>query len=209
MDDKREVSVAEKGIFSTNDVNVAPTQSFGEATLAPREDQLKRGLLSRHIQFLALGGAIGTGLFVGSGVILSKVGPAPLFMAYLSMMLIVWVVMNVLAEMVTYLPLKGISIPYLVGRFVDPSLAFADGWNYWYAYAILIAAEATAGAIVLQYWAANVNPGIWIAMILIVILFLNIVAVSWFGEAEFWYVPSAMFRMVSNRLHISGSLASS
>jgi amino acid transporter len=95
------------------------------------QNQLQRGLKSRHIQFFALGGAIGTGLFVGSGAILSLVGPAPLFMAYLSMMIIVWVVMNNLGEMVTYLPMKGISIPYFVDRFVEPSLAFADGWNYW------------------------------------------------------------------------------
>ena len=142
------------------------------------QHQLQRGLKSRHIQFLALGGAIGTGLFVGSGAILSLVGPAPLFMAYLAMMLVVWVVMSDLAELVTYLPLKGISIPYFVDRFVDSSLAFAAGWNYWYAYAILVAAEATAGAIVLQYWTEAVPVAVWIALILVVILFLNIVAVS-------------------------------
>ena len=84
------------------------------------------------------------------------------------MMGVVWCVMNVLGEIVSYLPLKGLSIPYFVDRFVDPSLAFATGWNYWsaqvtyvvcamadhvlrYAYAILVAAEATAGAIILDY----------------------------------------------------------
>lgn len=131
--------------------------------------------------------SIGTGLFIGSGQILATVGPAPLFMAYLVMMVVVWVVMNVLAEMTTYLPLKGISIPYFVGRFVDPSLAFAAGWNYWYAYAILVAAECTAGAIILEYWTHSVPVAVWIAIQLLVILFLNIVAVSWFGEAEFWF----------------------
>ncbi|KAI1293130.1 amino-acid permease inda1 [Xylaria venustula] len=160
--------------------------SAGEVNLA-QSHQLERGLKSRHIQFLALGGAIGTGLFVGSGAILATVGPAPLFIAYLSMMIVVWVVMNVLAEMTTYLPLKGISIPYFVGRFVDPSLAFAAGYNYWYAYAILLAAECTAGAIVIQYWTHVVPVAVWIAILLLVILFLNIVAVSWFGEAEFWF----------------------
>ncbi|KAI1807491.1 proline-specific permease [Daldinia bambusicola] len=149
--------------------------------------QLKRGLKSRHIQFLALGGAIGTGLFVGSGQILATTGPAPLFMAYLSMMFVVWVIMNNLAEMVTYLPMKGISIPYFVGRFVEPSLAFAAGWNYWYAYAMLLAAECTAGAIILQYWTNAVPVAVWIAIQLIVILLLNIIAVSFFGEAEFWF----------------------
>ncbi|KAK5126908.1 hypothetical protein LTR85_008266 [Meristemomyces frigidus] len=162
------------------------SSGVGEVDLAGSH-QLERGLKSRHIQFLALGGAIGTGLFVGSGGILSLVGPAPLFMGYLSMMFVVWVIMNNLAEMVTYLPMRGISLPYFVSRFVDPSLAFADGWNYWYAYAILVAAEVTAGAIVLQYWTEAVPVAVWIAIILIVILLLNIVAVEFFGEAEFWF----------------------
>jgi amino acid transporter len=108
-------------------------------------------------------------------------------MAYLSMMFIVWCVMNNLAEMVTYLPMKGITVPYFVGRFVDPSLAFADGWNYWYAYAMLVAAETSAAGIVLDYWKAPVNVAVWITMVLVIILLLNIIAVSFFGEAEFWF----------------------
>lgn len=103
------------------------------------------------------------------------------------MMLVVWNVMNILAEIVTYLPMKGITIPYFVQRFVDPSLAFADGWNYWYAYAMLIAAETSAASIVIDYWKPPVSIGVWIAVVLVVILFLNIVAVSFFGEAEFWF----------------------
>ncbi|KAL2021585.1 hypothetical protein VTK56DRAFT_6938 [Thermocarpiscus australiensis] len=152
-----------------------------------RDSQLQRGLKSRHIQFLALGGAIGTGLFVGSGAILALVGPAPLWLAYLSMMLVVWIVMNCIAEMTTYLPMKGITLPYFTDRFVDKSLAFALGWNYWYAYAILVAAEATAGAILLEYWDTPVPTAVWITMILVVCLVLNIVAVGVFGEAEFWF----------------------
>lgn len=95
--------------------------------------------------------------------------------------------MNVLGEIATYLPLKGISIPYYVSRFVDPSLAFAAGYNYWYAYAMLVASEVTAGAIIIQYWTEAVPVAVWIAIQLIVILALNIFAVSFFGEAEFWF----------------------
>ncbi|KAF2013451.1 amino-acid permease inda1 [Aaosphaeria arxii CBS 175.79] len=163
---------------------------IGSATVAgeaQRGGETHRGLKSRHIQFLALGGAIGTGLFVGSGGILATTGPAPLFMAYLSMMLIVYNVMNNLAEIVTYLPMSGITIPYFVKRFVDPSLAFAAGWNYWYAYAILVAAEASAGGILLAYWAPNVNNAVWTTIFLVLVLFLNIVAVEVFGESEFWF----------------------
>ncbi|KAG6239467.1 hypothetical protein E4U25_000666 [Claviceps purpurea] len=167
-----------------------------EYNLAEQHDQLARGLKSRHIQFLALGGAIGTGLFVGSGNILSTTGPAPLFMAYLSMMLVVWVVMNSLAEMVTYLPMRGITVPYFVDRFVDPSLGFAAGWNYWYAYAMLIGAEATAAGIIIDYWGANVNIAVWITIVLLVILLLNIIAVSFFGEAEFWFASIKLITII-------------
>lgn len=187
---------AEKGHHSSYGYEAKQPGNFeepfvhGAATVGAatgRGGDTHRGLKSRHIQFLALGGAIGTGLFVGSGAILALVGPAPLFMAYLSMMIVVWNVMNILAEIVTYLPMKGITIPYFVKRFVDPSLAFAAGWNYWYAYAILVAAEATAGAILLDYWEVPVNNAVWITIFLIVVLFLNIVAVEIFGEAEFWF----------------------
>ncbi|KAI6876088.1 hypothetical protein D0867_15567 [Hortaea werneckii] len=181
-------SMVEKGSFEEPNDGITKTVSSGVGEVdLDSSQQLERGLKSRHIQFLALGGAIGTGLFVGSGVILSTVGPAPLFMGYCTMMFVVWVVMNNLAEIVTYLPMRGISLPYFVGRFVDPSLAFADGWNYWYAYAILVAAEVTAGAIVLQYWTTAVPVAVWIAIILVVILLLNIIAVDIFGEAEFWF----------------------
>ncbi|KAJ4990198.1 proline-specific permease [Stagonosporopsis vannaccii] len=175
----------DKHTTTTEQPFVHGAATVGEAT--GRGGDTHRGLKSRHIQFLALGGAIGTGLFVGSGSILALVGPAPLFMAYLSMMIVVWNVMNNLAEIVTYLPMKGITIPYFVKRFVDPSLAFAAGWNYWYAYAILVAAEASAGSILLDYWEAPVHSAVWITIFLVLVLFLNIVAVGIFGEAEFWF----------------------
>lgn len=112
------------------------------------------------------------------------------------MMIVVWVVMNVLAEMVTYLPMNGITVPYFVNRFVDPSLAFATGWNYWYAYAILVAAEATASSIIISYWAPDINPGVWITIILVTILLLNIIAVPLFGESEFWFASIKLITII-------------
>ena len=91
----------------------------------------RRGLKSRHVQLIALGGCIGTGLFVGSGSTLSLTGGANLFMAFVVMSFIIWCVMNSLAEMTTYLPVTGTSPPFYINRFFEPSLAFASGWNYW------------------------------------------------------------------------------
>lgn len=147
---------------------------------------LKHGLVANG-ETRDVGGAIGTGLFIGSGAILATTGPAPLFMAYISMMALVWVIMNDLAEMATYLPMRGITIPYFVSRFVDPSLGFAAGWNYWYAYSMLVGAESVAASIIIEYWNPPVNIALWIAIVLVVILLLNIIAVSFFGEAEFWF----------------------
>ncbi|KAK2759439.1 hypothetical protein FQN54_002917 [Arachnomyces sp. PD_36] len=166
-----------------------------------------RGLNSRHIQFLALGGCIGTGLFVGAGAVLADVGPAvvrsaPLLMSYIVMSMVVWVIMNALGEMTTYLPVQGVSIPYFVNRFADPSLAFAVGYNYWFSFSMLIATEATAAALIVEYWTKAVPVGVWIAIVLAgvkhrgVILFLNIVAVSFFGEAEFWFASIKILTII-------------
>lgn len=143
VDDEAAIE-AKAGHGSDTDQNRLKSSPSGPGEISlVSDEQLHRGLKSRHIQFLALGGAIGTGLFVGSGQILAIAGPAPLFMGYMSMLFIVWNIMNDLAEMVTLLPMRGVSIPYLVGRYVEPSLAFADGWNYWFAKSL--ASDAPGG----------------------------------------------------------------
>jgi len=109
------------------EATTSTSKDLGEIENAGPRDHTKRGLSGRQVQFLALGGAIGTGLFIGTGSTLAKVGPAPLLMGYMLMSFVVWGIMNVLAEMTTYLPLDGLSVPYFVNRFVEPSLAFASG----------------------------------------------------------------------------------
>ncbi|KAL4984723.1 proline-specific permease [Aspergillus falconensis] len=147
----------------------------------------KRGLSSRQLQLLAIGGCIGTGLFVGTSTVLTQTGPAPLLMSYIVMASIVWFVMNVLGEMTTYLPIRGVSVPYLIGRFTEPSIGFASGYNYWYSFAMLLASEVTASGMIIEYWNPPVSVGLWIAIVLVVILALNVFAVEWYGESEFWF----------------------
>ena len=96
---------------------------------------LERRLKSRHIQFLALSGAIGTGLFVGSGQVLSLAGPLSAFLSYAITGFNLFCVINSLGEMATYLPVPG-AVPVFATRFVDPALGFVLGWNYWYQLAI-------------------------------------------------------------------------
>ncbi|CBF85456.1 PUTX_EMENI Proline-specific permease (Proline transport protein) [Aspergillus nidulans FGSC A4] len=133
----------------------------------------KRGLSSRQLQLLAIGGCIGTGLFVGTSTVLTQTGPAPLLMSYIVMASIVWFVMNVLGEMTTYLPIRGVSVPYLIGRFTEPSIGFASGYNYWYSFAMLLASEVTASGLIIEYWNPPVSVGLWIAIVLV--------------ESEFWF----------------------
>ncbi|KAL6238858.1 proline-specific permease [Aspergillus navahoensis] len=156
----------------------------------------KRGLSSRQLQLLAIGGCIGTGLFVGTSTVLTQTGPAPLLMSYIVMSSIVWFVMNVLGEMTTYLPIRGVSVPYLIGRFTEPSIGFASGYNYWYSFAMLLASEVTASGLIIEYWNPPVSVGLWIAIVLVVILALNVFAVEWYGESEFWFASLKILAII-------------
>ncbi|KAF4778167.1 amino acid permease [Colletotrichum scovillei] len=91
---------------------------------------LDRKLKSRHVQFLALSGAIGTGLFVGSGQVLSLAGPLSAFICYAVTGFNLYCVINCLGEMAAWLPIPG-AVPIFAARFVDPALGFTLGWNYW------------------------------------------------------------------------------
>ncbi|KAL5342779.1 amino acid permease/ SLC12A domain-containing protein [Aspergillus crustosus] len=191
-------------VKSMEEGRVEPVQSvqygYGESKTVEGEIEehhsTKRGLSSRQLQLLAIGGCIGTGLFVGSGSTLSMVGPAPLFMSYIVMSSIVWFVMNVLGEMTTYLPIRGVSVPYLIGRFTEPTIGFAAGYNYWYSFAMLLASEVTAAGLIIDYWNTPVNVGVWIAIVLVVILVLNVFAVSWYGESEFWFAALKILAII-------------
>lgn len=147
--------------------------------------QTQRGLSPRHVQLMAIGGSIGTGLFVGIGGVLHRSGPLSLFLGYLFWgILFVWPCNLCVAEMHAYLPIKG-SIFELAARFVDPAVGFAMGWTYFYAGVMLVCVEYSSIATVMEYWQVPVNPAVWIAMAMVVCIFLNVVAVKWYGEAEF------------------------
>lgn len=177
-------------------VYVSDLPTSEKETLIDLGNGTHRGLKSRHVQLIALGGCIGTGLFVGSGAILHNSGPASLLVAYLMMSFVIWTIMNCLGEMTTYLPLKGASPPMYINRFADESTAFAAGWNYWYAYAFLVPSEITAAAIVVEYWTDAVPTGAWIAILWVIIVALNMSMVKYFGEAEFWFASIKILAIV-------------
>ncbi|KAI1918237.1 hypothetical protein LOZ58_006061 [Ophidiomyces ophidiicola] len=155
--------------------------------LDSRYNQTQRGLKSRHVQMMALGGTIGTGLFVGSGQALAIGGPAFLLGAYIFIGTLVLMVVTAIAEIGTYLPVHGANMSYYGYRYVSRSLGFALGYLYWYSMGILVPNEIVAGALIIEYWQTNIHIAVWITILLVVILALNALPVQWYGESEFWF----------------------
>ncbi|SCU82639.1 LAMI_0C00254g1_1 [Lachancea mirantina] len=148
--------------------------------------EVVRGLNPRHIQLIALGGAIGTGLFVGSGGALSTCGPAPLLISYIVMSFLVWTIMNQLTEMVTLIPLSGEASMYsMTSTYLNRPVSFMCGWNLFYAMAMIPPAEITACALLIKYW-TDANSAIFISIIIVISIIITMLPVRVFGESEFW-----------------------
>ncbi|NSL55653.1 amino acid permease [Uliginosibacterium aquaticum] len=146
---------------------------------------LKRGLKNRHIQLIALGGAIGTGLFLGIAQTIKLAGPAVL-LGYAIAGLIAFFIMRQLGEMVVEEPVAG-SFSHFANRYWGGLAGFMSGWNYWVLYVLVSMAELTAVGIYVQYW----WPGIptWISALFFFVLInaINLLHVKLFGEMEFWF----------------------
>ncbi|CAH0055254.1 unnamed protein product [Clonostachys solani] len=162
----------------------------------PHHAQTKRGLKSRHAQMIALGGTIGTGLFVGSSQGLRMGGPVFLLAAYCLITFLVFGIVTATTELSSYLPVPGSSVSYYGSRFVSPSVGFALGWMYWYIFAITVPNDITAASLVVQYWNPPVHPAVWITAFMILIIALNCFPVSVFGESEFWFASLKVFGIV-------------
>ncbi|KAF2495423.1 arginine permease-like protein [Lophium mytilinum] len=149
-------------------------------------NELQRTLKSRHLQLIAVGGTVGTGVFIASGTSLSTAGPAGALIGYAFVGTIVYAVTFSLAELSTAYPLAG-SFTQHAARFVDPSLGFALGWIYWFSWAITYALELTAAGLVMQYWTEKVSIGAWIAIFWVPITALNFLPVNLYAECEVWF----------------------
>jgi lysine-specific permease len=148
--------------------------------------ELKRGIGTRQLSMIAIGGAIGTGLFFASGGAIAQAGPGGALLAYAVMGFAVFCMMQSLGEMATQLPIPG-SFEAYAERFVDPSLAFAVGWNYWFSWAITLAAELVAGTLIVQFWFPHSNSTLWAMGFFSVLLALNLLSVRVYAEAEYWF----------------------
>jgi len=150
------------------------------------DNGLKRVLKRRHLNMIALGGTIGTGIFLSSGATVAMAGPGGALLSFILMGIMVYFLMTSLGEMTTALPVSG-SIETFSSRYVDPALGFAMGWMFWLSYMLTVAAELSATAILMAYWFPSVNGVIWSAIAMVILLLLNILSARAFGEAEFWF----------------------
>ncbi|MFE5030187.1 amino acid permease [Streptomyces sp. NPDC056656] len=148
-------------------------------------DQLKAGLKNRHLSMIAIGGVIGAGLFVGSGSGIAKAGPA-ILISYALVGLMVVMVMRMLGEMAAARPSSGSFSAYAdqaLGRWAG----FSIGWLYWFFWVVVLAVEATAGAVILNGWVPAVPQWGWALIVMIVLTATNLASVASYGEFEFWF----------------------
>lgn len=146
---------------------------------------LSRGLKNRHVQLLAIGGAIGTGLFLGSGRSIHLAGPSILF-AYAITGLICFLIMRALGELLLS-NLNYHSFVEFVHDYLGNGAAFITGWTYWFCWISLAMADLTASGLYMQYWFPSVPQWVPSLIFLVVLLGMNLTAVKLFGEMEFWF----------------------
>ncbi|KAF1966897.1 AAT family amino acid transporter [Bimuria novae-zelandiae CBS 107.79] len=152
----------------------------------PAEPALSMKLKDRHLQMIAIGGSIGTGLFVGSGSALSSGGPASLVLAYGLIGIMLFCTVQALGELAVAFPVAG-SFAVYASRFIDPAWGFAMAWNYALSWLVTLPLEIVAASITLNFWngARGTNPAAWVTIFLFVIISINLFGVRGYGEAEF------------------------
>lgn len=153
--------------------------------MSTNEHGMQRGLKNRHIQMIALGGAIGTGLFYGSAETIQLAGPA-ITLSYLIGGLVIFFIMRMLGEMSVDEPVSG-SFSYYAYKYWGEFPGFLSGWNYWFNYIIVSMAELTAVGIYVNYWFPNIPHWVSALTFLVIITLANLVNVKMYGEFEFWF----------------------
>lgn len=157
----------------------------GEEVEPKREEETKRELKPRQISMIAIGGAIGTGLVIGSGTSLARSGPGSLFISYVIMGIVCFAVMLALGEMSTRYPSKKGFAGHAT-RCVDPAFGFATSCVYLAKYLIISPNQIVAGALVIRYWNSEINSAAWVSILVVFVIAINTFGIKAFGEVEFW-----------------------
>ncbi|WP_374663293.1 amino acid permease [Acinetobacter sp.] len=146
--------------------------------------QLQRGLKNRHIQLIAMGGAIGTGLFLGSAHVIESAGPS-IILGYAIGGLIAFLIMRQLGEMIVQEPVAG-SFSHFANKYWGKFPGFLAGWNYWMLYILVAMTELTAVAKYINYWWPHIPAWASVLTFFVIITLVNLGNVKFYGESEFW-----------------------
>ncbi|MCL5767874.1 MULTISPECIES: amino acid permease [unclassified Acinetobacter] len=146
--------------------------------------QLQRGLKNRHIQLIAMGGAIGTGLFLGSAQVIQSAGPS-IILGYAIGGLIAFLIMRQLGEMIVEEPVAG-SFSHFAYQYWGKFPGFLSGWNYWVLYILVAMSELTAVAKYINYWWPHIAAWQSVLFFFVIITAINLTNVKLYGESEFW-----------------------
>lgn len=150
------------------------------------DNTLQRKLKARHIAMIAIGGSIGSGIFIASGTAIHTAGPGGALLAYLAISIMVYFLMTSLGEMATLLPTTGSFCDYAT-RFVDPAFGFAMSYNYWFNWAITVAVDLSAAAFIMHAWIPDVSFLLWSVIFFALTVGLNFVSVGLYGESQYWF----------------------
>lgn len=150
------------------------------------ETQLKRGMKSRHLAMIAIGGTISASFFLGIGDILSQVGPFGTVLGFIIGGLVMFLVLVSLTEMAVAMPISG-SFQAYATKFISPLAGFVTGWLYLINFGTAAAASLTAAAIIMTTWFPETHAWIWSLAFIIMIAGMNFFPVKAYGELEFWF----------------------
>ncbi|PKS10505.1 hypothetical protein jhhlp_002257 [Lomentospora prolificans] len=164
-----------------------------QATLQTAHSGLARKLKGRHLQMIAIGGSIGTGLFVASGQALNHGGPATLLIAFSLVGVMLYCTTQALAELAVAFPVAGSFSSYST-RFLDPSWGFAMGWNYALQWLIALPLEIVAASITMTYWDKDIVKAGFVTVFLLFVIISNLSGVKGYGEVEFTF---AMVKVIA------------
>ena len=161
------------------------SHSPNDATHQGNSAPLKRAMSTRHLVMISLGGAIGTGLFLGSGEVIAQTGPVGAILAYFLGGVIAYMVMLCLGELAVHMPESG-SFGAYAKLYIGPGTGYTVTWLYWLTWSVTLGTEFTAAALLMQEWFPHISMWLWTIIFGVFVFTLNMVSSRWFAESEFW-----------------------
>jgi lysine-specific permease len=172
-----------------------------------KNTKLARRLNSRQISMIAIGGSVGTGIFITSGNALYVAGPGGAILAYLLISVMVYFLMTSLGEMAALIPVTGSFCDYCT-RFISPAFGFAMSYNYWFNWAITVAVDLSSASLIMQYWFPHTPFLLWSGLFFCLITVLNLFSINLYGEIEYWFstikVSTIIIFLIVSSLTIAG-----